>query len=227
MRLQELTELVQTDSILNLNNLQQQYSQANINSIISHFDEIHTTYIVDENLTSNFWRYRLSLRRPLNVTDYQPQFLSEHLTLVNFLTSIIAYFYRNDSFLINFSPALLVTDQNLKQRFLYSSTNFFCLGTVIFKLYVLTSHQKKMLNWGLLKPNFPYMKKFFNPAWDICWILWINNYLNCTGIFDSPQPVERGTRKFFHIWESTKYAQKWPKTALLETLKINSSFLKV
>ena len=173
MRLQELTELVQTDSILNLNNLQQQYSQANINSIISHFDEIHTTYIVDENLTSNFWRYRLSLRRPLNVTDYQPQFLSEHLTLVNFLTSIIAYFYRNDSFLINFSPALLVTDQNLKQRFLYSSTNFFCLGTVIFKLYVLTSHQKKMLNWGLLKPNFPYMKKFFNPAWDICWIRYL------------------------------------------------------
>ena len=141
MRLQDLTEIVQRDSILDIDNLNNDYSYYNLNNITTHYDEIHTTYIVDENLTSNFWRYRLSLGRPVNVTDYQPQLLSEHSTLINFLTSIIKYFYRNASFIINFSPALLVTDQNLKQRFLYSSTNFFCLGTAIFKLYVLNSRQ--------------------------------------------------------------------------------------
>ena len=65
---------------------------------------------------------------------------------------------------------------------------------------------------------FQHMGKLFNPAWDICWILWNDNFFNCTDIFDSPQPVQRETGQFFHMIATYvriiyKICPKMPKMA--------------
>ena len=127
----ELAALVQSDSTLNNAVLQQDYSAQNIPTISEHWDEIFSTYLIDDNLISNYWRYRLSLNRPVNTLDYHPTVINQHPSLIDFVESIINTFYHHDAFIINFSPALIVTpnDTNNEIRFIYSSSNYLCLET--------------------------------------------------------------------------------------------------
>ena len=128
---EQLTSLVRDDSTLNHNTIATDYSLENRETITTHYDEISTTFIVDANLIANFWRYRLALNRPGNSVDYEPEILNQHPGLIDFVSSILQHYYNNDSILINFSPALLVTDSSSQTRFLYASSNFFCLENSI------------------------------------------------------------------------------------------------
>ena len=130
MDIAALTAVVAYDSYFDAQRIQSDYSPALIPTVTQHYDEIHTTYICDELLTSNFVRFRFALNRPIATLDYAPIIIGHHNWLMNFLEALFTIYFINASFFVNFSPALILSaiDGNSPiNNFLYSSTNFLCL----------------------------------------------------------------------------------------------------
>ena len=121
--------MIRNDSIFDQYTLATDYSQRNLNIATEHFDEIHTAAVTDNTLISNFLRFRLAQNRPSAELDYVPTILHEHFRLIWFVRNILNQHYNNQSFLINFSPAIILNSHDNEQntKFLYASTNFLCL----------------------------------------------------------------------------------------------------
>ena len=78
MDIAALTAVVAHDSYFDAQRIQSDYSPALIPTVTQHYDEIHTTYICDELLTSNFVRFRFALNRPIATLDYAPIIIGHH-----------------------------------------------------------------------------------------------------------------------------------------------------
>ena len=107
---EDLAEIVSNETQMMTNHLQleTQYSSASIPCIKRHKEEIKTDFDTNENLTSNFVRYRLKLFSNNQQKDWYPRILGEHRGLMTFVRSIFTFFYFNSCFVLNLSPVLLL-----------------------------------------------------------------------------------------------------------------------
>ena len=129
---EELNQILIREARLDETLLGQDYSAQILPNVIKNFDEINSILITEDNLIANVWRYRFALQRPVATQlDYWPSVLGNHRELIKFVESVISNHYNHDSFLINFSPSLLVTDVQEKTRFIYASLNYLCLPSSI------------------------------------------------------------------------------------------------
>ena len=129
---EELNQILIREARLDETLLGQDYSAQILPNVIKNFDEINSILITEDNLIANVWRYRFALQRPVATQlDYWPSVLGNHRELIKFVEAVISNHYNHDSFLINFSPSLLVTDVQEKTRFIYASLNYLCLPSSI------------------------------------------------------------------------------------------------
>ena len=126
----ELAQIVRTEASLDNSDLQDQYTEIVLPTVLSHYDEIFTDFTVDPQLLANSIRYRLQMLPPQQNTDYQPTFLREHTQFITFLKSILRHHYHNATIMINFSPVMII-QFGTETRFIYASQNYFCLPTAM------------------------------------------------------------------------------------------------
>ena len=110
-------------------NIQTQYSEFIVPSIINNWAEVCTCHSLDnQQVLSAYFRYRLALGS--TQIDHVPPELGDDLFLFSFLRGIFEEFLNNVSIRINVSPVILLWDHS-RQFFnvLYASNNYFLFET--------------------------------------------------------------------------------------------------
>ena len=128
---QSVLDAVQHDYSLSNEELNIDYSESIRDTVFRHFDESNSSFIIDDNLSANYLRYRLALDRPIDTLDYEPTVFRDHPGLINFVNSLILNEYNSTVFHVNFSPSLVVADNDSNTRYLYASRNYLCLDSSI------------------------------------------------------------------------------------------------
>ena len=107
-------------------NLDNSYTPDVLQVVRDEWEQLSTTFILDDNLLSNCIRFRLANLRPTQELNYTPNLLGDHQNLIYFLKSCVYHHLRYDSFSINFSVSFIILDGE-SPRFVYHSQNYYCL----------------------------------------------------------------------------------------------------
>ena len=126
---EQLVNIVVQDQLLTDAQLGQQYSPHIIPIIQDHYDEICCNFLTSDMLIANYLRYRFASHAPNQRLNFSPIILGNDQNFMSYVRAIIREYYSHDSFYVNFSPCLLMHDQNNEVTFLYSSNNFYCWDT--------------------------------------------------------------------------------------------------
>ena len=108
----QLAAFVQTEMISDQNTIQAQYTNDITDTIDQHWDQIRTSYEVDDDLIMNSIRFRMAFHAPQNAINYQPLRLGDHVTAIMFFLSVIHQFLGNVSFIANLYPCLILQSED-------------------------------------------------------------------------------------------------------------------